>query len=386
MADSYNVGQVFGDSAQGFANASVAMPDAQASLALKQQQVQDYKDKSARDSKERDDLAKLANDPMGDINTPQGMAQMGQHLQNLVKTFARNGDGQAMMKAQEDLVALANRSSEIAKRDEEERIAKIDRVGAIFGPVKTEEDLAQAKELLKKTYPNERQYYENLTLPQARQVAAASSQWLQQQSVQSQIAEREERERLRQQDANRRDRLATLAERRNVWQESVARLKAHSDEIRASAAKLRTVDVKNKDALKDARRDTIQNISTHTADIATVNTKINNTELELRALPQEIATGLVSPEEAALRKKELESDLTSQKAARIQLEAERTEAESALRNVDNKHLLPTEKSSSPASDTKTAKPLAPAEFDKQWKTLKPGQSILGPDGKTYTKK
>ena len=155
MADSYNVGQVFGDSAQGFANASVAMPDAQASLALKQQQVQDYKDKSARDSKERDDLAKLANDPMGDINTPQGMAQMGQHLQNLVKTFARNGDGQAMMKAQEDLVALANRSSEIAKRDEEERIAKIDRVGAIFGPVKTEEDLAQAKELLKKTYPNE---------------------------------------------------------------------------------------------------------------------------------------------------------------------------------------------------------------------------------------
>ena len=106
----------------------------------------------------------------------------------------------------------------------------------------------------------------------------------------------------------------------------------------------------------------------------------------MRALPQEIATGLVSPEEAALRKKELESDLTSQKAARIQLEAERTEAESALRNVDNKHLLPTEKSSSPASDTKTAKPLAPAEFDKQWKTLKPGQSILGPDGKTYTKK
>lgn len=37
----------------------------------------------------------------------------------------------------------------------------------------------------------------------------------------------------------------------------------------------------------------------------------------------------------------------------------------------------------------TAKPatgITPAEFDKQWAKLKPGQSLVGPDGETYTKK
>jgi hypothetical protein len=39
----------------------------------------------------------------------------------------------------------------------------------------------------------------------------------------------------------------------------------------------------------------------------------------------------------------------------------------------------------PAKDVPSNKPLSESEFSKQWPTLKKGQSLIGPDGKTYTK-
>jgi hypothetical protein len=39
----------------------------------------------------------------------------------------------------------------------------------------------------------------------------------------------------------------------------------------------------------------------------------------------------------------------------------------------------------PAKDVPSNKPLSESEFNKQWPTLKKGQSLIGPDGKTYTK-
>ena len=39
----------------------------------------------------------------------------------------------------------------------------------------------------------------------------------------------------------------------------------------------------------------------------------------------------------------------------------------------------------PAPSVLSNKPLSEAEFNKQWPTLKKGQSLVGPDGKTYTK-
>jgi hypothetical protein len=39
-----------------------------------------------------------------------------------------------------------------------------------------------------------------------------------------------------------------------------------------------------------------------------------------------------------------------------------------------------------ASATNSPAPMSQAAFDKQWPTLKSGQTLIGPDGKTYTKK
>jgi hypothetical protein len=44
---------------------------------------------------------------------------------------------------------------------------------------------------------------------------------------------------------------------------------------------------------------------------------------------------------------------------------------------------PTETKPTP---TKPAAGITPAQFDAQWAKLKPGQSLVGPDGETYTKK
>jgi hypothetical protein len=62
------------------------------------------------------------------------------------------------------------------------------------------------------------------------------------------------------------------------------------------------------------------------------------------------------------------------------------EEESAIReeiadlNRQLKDLTPT---SNPTGSG--PKPITPAEFDAKWNTLKKGQTLVGPDGKTYTK-
>ena len=55
-------------------------------------------------------------------------------------------------------------------------------------------------------------------------------------------------------------------------------------------------------------------------------------------------------------------------------------AEIAELNQQLKNLTPKSESTGSA-----AKPIGAAEFDAKWKTLKPGQTLTGPDGKTYTK-
>ena len=332
MADSFNVGQVFGDSAQGFANAAVAMPDAQASLALKQQQVQDYKDKSARDSKERDDLAKLANDPLGDVTTPEGRGMMMQHLAKTVQTFERNGDGIGATKAREDLINLFNKSSEIAKREQEEKVARVNIVGAIFGPVKTEEALAQAKELLKQTYPNEKQYYENLTLPQAQQIAAASKQWLAQQNGQSQIAEREERERIRQQEADTKakqealnERKAEEAKRHNEASERLSNMRARIQAARAAASG--KAKGSSEDKKLDSERKEVQR------SLKNAETQIHDTEKELLDFKDPTF-------EKELRKDERQAYIKSLEERKANLKKEAEEYRTMLTNTAPKSLPP----------------------------------------------
>ena len=50
------------------------------------------------------------------------------------------------------------------------------------------------------------------------------------------------------------------------------------------------------------------------------------------------------------------------------------------RNQNKPATVPKPKATAPATT------ITPSEFDAQWAALKPGQTLVGPDGKTYTKK
>jgi hypothetical protein len=73
------------------------------------------------------------------------------------------------------------------------------------------------------------------------------------------------------------------------------------------------------------------------------------------------------------------------RSLRLDLKEARTPEEEALIQAEIAELNAQLKELTPKPPGGAPKPITGAEFDAKWKTLKSGQSLVGPDGKTYTK-
>lgn len=278
MPDYIDSGQILSNAARGAADFATAVPNAKLDLQAKQMQMDDYKAAKQQEASEKADLAKLATDPYGDITTRDGMGKMMKHIAETVKVYEKNGDGIKAAKAREDLTSLYNRFSENEKRQQEEMTNKMDQAGAIFGGVKTEEDLAQAKELLKKIYPDQAQLYDGLNMQQAQLIAKQSKKYMEEQRVQAAAQKEADADRYRK-DEEERKRAKDAEEARHHRQEEDHQRREESiqqQRTRIAAAKEKRATNEGMKELKFQRAEVQRNITNTERQIADTERELKN--------------------------------------------------------------------------------------------------------------
>ena len=247
MADSYNVGQVFGSSAQGMADAAVAMPMAKLDLASKQMAVDKQADDMQTRSQEKSDLAKLAaTDPAPqnlDPTSIPGMKWEAQHLQKLISTQERDGDGIGANQSRERLNALQKDVNAAMKTEQEQKMDKLGMANQMFVGIDSEEALKSFKARLPQYVengiidPQMVPMLEQMDLPGAKAAALKTQAGIKlyeaqirQQTIDEKVREDKARDEQRKEDGER-------ANRRTAEKKELDYAKLKLSEVRVNLAK-----------------------------------------------------------------------------------------------------------------------------------------------------